>query len=758
MAKKQARSLAWYKKRVWLIFLGLIIFTMLFFFGISKGLLGKMPSLEEIESPNSMLATEVYAADSNIPFGTYYAQNRSNAQYSELPKHLTDALIATEDVRFYTHSGIDFRRTLSAIIFLGKKGGGSTITQQLAKNLFHNNPRSTIGRIMQKFKEIVMSIMIERTYTKEEILTMYLNTVDFIHNSFGIKAASKTYFNKSVSEIEPQESAVLVGMLKAPYYYNPVSNPENCKNRRNVVIYQMNKYNFIDEVQKDSLQSLPIVTDFVVTNHLDGIAPHFREQLRAWLKVWAKNTINPSTGKPYDIYRDGLKVYTTIDTRIQAHAEEAVKEHLEKWQELFFKHWKNRDPWKYYDRYDRANSAPKQNDLLISNLIKSFMSRSDTLTEIEAEKYINTEKKMQVWDYSGMLDTILTPLDSVKYYKKILQTGLLAIDQKTGHIKAWVGGPNFKYNQFDHVNESTKRQVGSTFKPLIYSLAIKEKGFSPCFKIPDMPICFNTGDPRWPISKRWCPENSGGGWSGLIPLKDALARSKNLCTAYLMHELSSKAVVNFAHNLGINSEIPETPAICLGSADISVYEMVRAYTTFANNGKNVQPIFVKRIEDSHGNIIEDFYPETKLVLDEQTAYVTTQLMKNVVDGPAKYVTGARVRFRYNIPRSLEIAAKTGTTQKNSDGWFIGFTPEILTGVWVGCDDKFVRFRSTALGQGASTALPIWAKFIKKVYADTSLNYSIDTSFVKPARPLTIELNCARFVNEEETELDADIWE
>ncbi|MCB0539584.1 MAG: transglycosylase domain-containing protein [Bacteroidetes bacterium] len=738
-------------RTIWLAFLFLIIFIAIFFWGISKGLLGEMPTFDEIENPNSDLATEIYSSDSDVPIGKYYSKNRSNAKFEELPQNIVDALIATEDVRFYKHSGIDMRRTFSSVLFLGSRGGGSTITQQLAKNLFHDVDRSsTLKRIGQKLKEYVMSVMLERTYTKEEILTMYLNTVDFIHNSFGIKSAAKTYFNKNVSDLTTNESATLIGMLKGPFVFNPVSNPEKALNRKKTVIDQMYKYGFIDQAAKDTLRDKEIVTDFKATNHINGIAPHFREQLRMWLKDWATNKINPSTGKPYNIYKDGLKVYTTINGKMQTYAEEAVAEHLTEWQDMFFKHWKGKDPWEYYDKYDRANTAPKQEDLLIENVTKIFMQK-DTLSKEEALKVINTPREMTLWSHHGNIDTVLSPLDSVKYYKMILQTGLLAVDPNTGYVKAWVGGANFEQNQFDHVNINTKRQVGSTFKPLIYILAIKEVGYSPCFKVPDAPICFDPDDPKWPILKKYCPKNSDGSSDGMMAIKDGLAASKNQVTAYLMHELNANAVVNFAHNLGIESEIPPYPSICLGVADISVYEMIHAYSTFANGGGNsIEPIFVTRIEDSHGNIIEEFYPHKKQALDEQSAYIITQMLRNVVDAPPP-ATGARVRFKYNIPRTLQIAGKTGTTQNNSDGWFMGYTPELLAGVWVGNDDKFVRFRSTSLGQGASTALPIWAKFIKKVYADTSLHYNINASFEKPTEKLYVELDCTKFENEHGSE-------
>ena len=743
---------------LWAVFFIGNFSLMLFFYGVSKGLLGKMPSFAEIENPNSELATEIFSADSDIPIGKYYSKNRSNAQAHELPQNLIDALVATEDVRFYQHSGIDLKRSISAIVFLGKRGGGSTITQQLAKNLFHDIPQSKLGRIGQKIKELVMSVMLERTYTKEEILTMYLNTVDFVHNSYGIKSAAKTYFNKEVENLSIEESAVLVGMLKAPSKYNPISNMENSVQRRNVVLYQLHNYDYISKELKDSLQALPIVTDYKATNHINGLAPHFREQLRLWLKEWATSHINPSTGEPYNIYKDGLKVYTTIDSRIQKHAEDAVHEHLSEWQNEFFKHWKNRDPWEYYDKYDREASYAKQSEVLVNNVMKIFKSNDSSLSDSAAHALITTPREMSIWSHNGMIDTVLSPLDSVKYYKMILQTGLMAVDPQTGYVKAWVGGANFEYNQYDHVNKNTKRQVGSTFKPLIYTLAIKEKGYSPCFKVPDLPICFEANDARWPILKQYCPKNSDGESDGMMAIKDGLAASKNQVTAYLMHELSAQAVVEFAQKMGIESEIPPYPSICLGVADISVYEMIRAYTTFANKGTSNEPIFVSRIEDSHGNVIEEFFAESTAALDEETAYVITQMMRNVIDGPPGEVTGARVRFKYNIPKSLEIAGKTGTTQNNSDGWFMGFTPYLLAGVWVGCDDKFIRFRSTSLGQGASTALPIWAKFIDKVYKDTSLNYNFDSTFEAPLEELSVELDCSKFTQTTSNGIDPGKYE
>jgi penicillin-binding protein 1A len=745
---------------MWGLFVAGLLFVVLFFYGVSKGMLGEMPDFHEIENPDSYLATEIYSSD-GVVLGKYYSQNRSMAKYEELPQNLVNALIATEDVRFEKHSGIDFRALLRAVFNLGSAGGGSTISQQLAKNLFRTREqeirqleadqieykrtfleklaKGKVKTIFSKFKELIIALKLEKQYTKEEILVMYLNTVEFSDNAFGIKAATKTYFNKPIDSLYTEEAAVLVGMLKAPYTYNPRVNPVNSINRRNVVLFQMYNYNFLSKTEKDSLQALPLTIDFQKSDHVEGLAPYFRENLRLWLRDWAQ-THQKSDGTHYNIYKDGLKIYTTINSKMQEYAEKAAREHLEEMQAIFFEHWKNRDPWEYYDKFDKEANHKSENLKLKERLIKTLLSRDTSLTETSAAEYIVTPKSMSVWTYRGNVDTTMSPLDSVKYYRMFLQTGFMAMDPKTGYVKAWVGGANYEHFQYDHVNINTKRQIGSTFKPFIYTLAIKEKGYSPCFQIPNELVTFDSKE--WNLPADYTPKNSDNKYGGMLSLKEGLARSVNTVTAYLMHELSPQAVINLVRQMGVKSHIDPFPSMCLGVADISVIEMVGAYTAFANKGIFTEPIFISRIEDKHGNIIEEFYPEKNEALDEETSYVMTQILRNTIDGTGG--TGQRVRFKYQVPYTLEIAGKTGTTQSNSDGWFMGYTPELVAGSWVGCSDRFVRFRTTQYGQGASTALPIWAKFMKMVYEDTLLNYNVNAKFEKPVKELSVELDCNKF--------------
>lgn len=759
MRKKQSNNFLKYIIALWGIFAGGVLFTLLFFWGVSKGMLGEMPSFQDIENPESLLATEVYSADGHL-LGKYFSQNRSNAKFDELPQNLIDALKATEDVRFEKHAGIDFRALFRAVVNLGSAGGGSTITQQLAKNLFQTRKREIklleqdgeivykktffeklargkMVTILDKLKEWVIAVKLEKQYTKDEILAMYLNTVEFNDNAFGIKSAAKTYFNKNVSDLQTEESAVLVGMLQAPSRFNPRTNPENSIKRRNVVLFQMYNYNFITRAEKDSLQALPITLDFQRSDHVDGLAPYFRENLRLELRKWASTHQKPD-GTNYNIYKDGLRIYTTIDSKMQAHAEKAVKEHLTEMQAIFFEHWKNRDPWEYYDKTEKPANAKSENEKIKERLIKAVVASDSSMTEAKAAEYILKPKEMTLWSHTGNIDTMLSPLDSVKYYRMHLQTGFLAVDPFTGEVKAWVGGANYQHFQYDHVNKNTKRQIGSTFKPFIYTLAIKEKGYSPCFQIPNELVTFDSK--AWNLPADYTPKNSDGKYGGMMTLKQGLANSVNTITAYLMHELSPHAVISLCRQMGIESNIDPYPSMCLGVSEISVIEMVRAYTAYANKGIQTEPYFISRIEDRHGNILEEFYPEKVEALDEETAYIMTQILKNVVDAG----TGQRLRSRYGLPYSLDMAGKTGTTQSNSDGWFMGYTPELVAGTWVGCADRFVRFRTTLYGQGASLALPIWGRFMKNVYEDPTLPYNINARFEKPVKELSVELDCSKF--------------
>ena len=742
-----------FKKHIfllWVLFFAGIFFGVIFFFGVSKALLGEMPTFEQLENPNSFLATEVISEDGKI-LGKYYKQNRSNVRFDELPQNIKDALVATEDSRFEKHSGIDLRALARAVFFLGGKGGASTISQQLAKNLFRtrNYKKTAIGKISNtissKLQEWVIAVQLEKRYTKEEIFTMYLNTVEFSDNAFGIKSAARTYFNKLPIDLNTEESAVLVGMLKAPWKYNPRVHNEKSKERRDVVLFQMNNYGYLSNEIKDSLQALDLIIDFQKGSHTEGLAPYFRENLRLELKRWAKNNPKPD-GTLWDIYGDGLKIYTTINYTMQEHAEAAVEEHLSKMQALFFKKWKGRNPWKEFEEEPWKKHA-KVWTKLQNDAKKTFISRG--VKEKNVEKYMITKKKMRVWSWDGMVDTTMSPIDSIMYYRMFLQTGFMAVDQHTGTIKAWVGGINYSHFQYDHVNINTKRQVGSTFKPFIYTLAIKEKGYSPCFKIPNEQVTFEKGDPIWPIPEAWTAKNAGGEYgskhsladeNGMMTIKNGLKGSVNVIAAYLMHELNPTLVLDFVKKLGITSNIPPVPSIALGTPDISLTELVGAYTTFSNNGYQSKPFFITRIEDNHGNLITSFEPEQTEALDKHTAYIMTQLLRNVVDKPGG--TARRIRFKYDLPMSLEIAGKTGTTQNNSDGWFMGYTPDLLAGTWVGCEDRYVHFRRTANGQGASTALPIWAKFMKKVYSDTTLNYNIKSRFSKPPGEIAVTFDCS----------------
>jgi penicillin-binding protein 1A len=685
---------------------------------------GELPSFEDLENPNSALASEIFSAD-DVLLGKYYFQNRTNVHYNDLSPNLVSALKATEDVRFEEHSGIDLKglmRVLFKTVILRQSGsgGGSTITQQLAKNLFPRDRISGAKLVIRKIQEWIIAVRLERNYTKEEIMAMYLNTVEFGANSFGIKAAAQTFFSKQPYELNIIESAVLVGLLKAPTYYSPVRNPDNSLRRRNTVMYQMKKYNFITQASYDSLKVLPTKLHYQAEDHNAGLATYFREYLRMYLTKWC-NEHSKTDGTKYNIYRDGLRIYTTIDSRMQQYAEEAVKEHLTELQKTFFDHWKGKTAWSKFP------------EIITDGVKQSDRYREMVADDIDADsiqKVFDTKIPMRVFAWGGEKDTIMSPLDSLKYYKMFLQTGMMSMEPQTGFIKAWVGGNDYRHFKYDHVKEG-KRQVGSTFKPFVYTLAMQE-GYSPCYKVPNVRVTFTGED-----GKIWSPENSDGKYGGMLSLKEALAESVNCVTAFLMKQFGPQAVINVAQKMGITSHIDAFPAICLGTPDISVYEMVGAYGTFANKGVWTEPIFITRIEDKNGVVLQEFVPRKVEALSEETAYVTLNLLKGVVE----IGTGMRLRFRYGL--SNPIAGKTGTTQNQSDGWFMGVTPELVSGVWVGCEDRSIHFRTTNLGQGANTALPIWALYMKKVYADETLKISTG-DFEPPLEKLSIELDCSKY--------------
>ncbi len=704
-----------------LVFSPLLILSGVIFFA-SKGWIGEeLPTFEELENPQSNLAAEVISSD-QVVLGKYYTQNRTNVHYYELSPNVINALKATEDIRFEEHSGVDIRGLLRAIAGAGKSGGGSTITQQLAKNLFHEKPGSKIERVIQKIQEWIIAVRLEQQYTKEEIMAMYLNTVEFSSNAFGIKSAARTYFNQTPDSLNIQESAVLVGLLKAPTMYSPVRNPKNSLARRNVVLGQMLKYKFLTEEQFDSIKALPIKLNYQVDDHNFGLATYFRESLRSDMLKWCKEHINNSTGKPYNLYNDGLRIYTTIDSRMQKFAEAAMKEHMTELQKKFFDHWKGKDPWE--EHKEVLTEGMKRSDRYIA-------LKAAKASDKEIKKAFATKTRMTIFSWKGPIDTTLTPMDSIKYYKKMLQCGFMSMEPQTGYIRAWVGGNDYRFFKYDHVKEG-KRQVGSTFKPFLYTLAMQE-GYSPCYKVPNVRVTIELpgGQPAW------SPENADGKYGGILTLKQGLAESVNSISAYLIKQFGPQALIEVAHRMGITSDLPAVPSICLGTADVSVYEMVGAYSAFANKGVWTEPIYLTRIEDKNGNILQEFVPRKVEAISEETAY----LMLNLMQGVVQFGTGARLRgqYKFNNP----IAGKTGTTQNQSDGWFMGITPELVSGCWVGAEDRSVHFRSLELGQGARTAMPIWALYMQKVYADKTLDVS-KGDFEAPKEPLSVELNCDKY--------------
>ncbi len=730
--------------KFWLIYvlgLGLLI---TFFVGVSSEWFGPMPTFEELENPKSNLASEIYSADGNL-LGTYYIENRSNIHYRELPPHLVHALLAIEDIRFKQHPGVDSKalfRVAYGVLSGDDRGGGSTLTQQLAKNLFprKRNP-STLYLVMTKFKEWVTAIKLERNYSKEEIIAMYLNTVAFGSQSHGIKAASKTFFNKEPDSLNLQEAALMVGVVNAPTWYSPVRNPERALDRRNLVLKQMEKYGYITEEVYDSVSLIPIdMSEYGVMSHTSGMATYLREHLRGTLKEWCKDHYK-ADGTPYDIYKDGLKIYTTINSKMQQYAEEAVVEHLSQdLQPAFYEHWEG---------YTHAPFDFESDS--IGKIVESIMELSMKRTEryrllrnagkpMDSIKMIfNTPVEMSVFSWDGIIDTVMTPMDSIRYYKYFLQAGLMSMEPHTGFVRAYVGGIDYMHFQYDHVVQG-KRQVGSTFKPFLYTLAMQEGEFTPCSKLPNV-------QPIIPLIEGdvWKPRNAATKKLGEeITLKYALATSNNWISGHLIKRYSPQSVIKIARKMGVESYIPPVYSIALGSADLSLYEMVGAFNTFANSGVYVKPTFITHIEDKHGNVVDRFIPEKQEAMSEQTAYLMLELLKGVV----QYGTGIRLRYKYGF--NNPIAGKTGTTNNQSDGWFMGIVPELSTGVWVGAEERSVHFRTITLGQGANMALPIWALYMQKVYEDESLGISKE-DFEKPIGGLQIETDCEKLEQEQEVE-------
>ena len=740
---------------LWALLIGSILVTSLAFTAIWFGWIGYMPPLEDLQNPISRYATQVYTADGKV-MGTWNLnrENRICVPYSNLSPYLVKALVATEDARFYEHSGIDFYALGRAIVkrgILGQEnaGGGSTITQQLAKQLYSDVAHSSLERLLQKPIEWVIAVKLERNYTKEELIALYLNYFDFLHNSVGIKTASNTYFNKEPNELSVVEAATLIGLCKNPSLFNPVRYPERCLNRRNVVLSQMQKAGYLSTAEYNQLCDEKLVLDFHRVDHKDGIATYFREFLRqymmarcpdlndypAWNKrqyvidsiAWNNDPLYgwcnknfKRDGKPYNIYTDGLKVMTTIDSRMQKYAEEAVYAQVAK----------NLQP-----AFDRANKSKRNapfSDNLTSKQVREIMHRamvqseryrvlkSKGLSEDEIKQSFRTKVDMTLFSYHGDIDTMMTPMDSIRYVKSFLRTGFMSMDGLTGQVKAYVGGMNYNHFMYDMVMGG-RRQIGSTIKPFLYALAM-ENGFSPCDKV------MNVQQTYMVAGKPWTPRNgSKSRYGQLVTLKWGLAQSNNWISAYLMSKLNPNQFVDILHSFGIdNPDIHPSMSLALGPCEASVGEMVSAYTAFVNNGIHISPLFVTRIEDNQGNVIARFQPRMNEVINAESANKMLVLLQAVVN------EGTAGRLRYKFGLKNEIGGKTGTTNRNSDAWFIGFTPQLVSGCWVGGDDRDIHFDSTSMGQGATMALPIWAYFMKKVYADKALGYDINATFDLPA--------------------------
>lgn len=738
--KDDIKDIAYYQKKFWKLFFMGLTGIGLFFLLASWGLFGSMPSFEDLENPDSNLATEIISAD-GVVLGKYFQKNRSQLKYADLPKNLVQALVATEDARFYEHSGIDGRGTLRAISSLGTSGGASTLTQQLAKQLFHGEGSKFLPfRIVQKVKEWIIAIRLERQYTKNEIIAMYCNVYDFGNNSVGVSSAAKTYFSKEPKDLTISESAILVGMFKNSGLYNPIRNPQGVINRRNVVFSQMEKGKIISEKEKERLQSLPLKLNFKLETHKEGTATYFREYLRDYMKKWVEENKKPD-GSDYDIYRDGLKIYTTIDSRMQAHAETAVTAHMANLQEEFFRQSKDNKNAPF------VNISSVETQRILNQAMKSSnrwaVMKAMDKSEEEIIKSFSEKTKMTVFSWKGEKDTLMTPLDSIRYYKHFLQSGLMAMEPQTGNVKAWVGGINYKYFQYDHVGQGA-RQVGSTFKPFVYATAIEQLNMSPCDSIIDGPFMIRKG--RHHVTADWEPKNSDNKYRGMVTLKKGLANSINKISAKLIDKVGPEAVIDLTHKLGVKSEIVNQPSIALGAVEITVEDMVAAYSTFANQGVYMKPQFISKIEDKSGVVIYEPIPESHDVLNKDIAYAVIKLLEGVTEGGSgdrlRTTGGGNGSNRWTgYPYSFKnpIAGKTGTTQNQSDGWFMGMVPNLVTGVWVGCEDRSARFKSNTYGQGATAALPVWGYFMKLCYADPALKVSKEP-FERPTN-LSIKVDC-----------------
>ena len=730
----------------WMLFSFGVLLVIAVFGSAALGFFGPMPALEQLENPKTNLATQIISSDGETLGKFFYNDNRTPVTFKEIPSHLVNALVATEDERFYGHSGIDFRGTFRAIAYLGKRGGASTITQQLARQLFVGvRSRNKVQAITQKIKEWVLAVKLERRYTKEEIIAMYLNIYDFGYQADGIKSAAKIYFNKTPMTLSLEEGATLIGMLKNSSLFNPKRRLELTRNRRNVVFQQMYRNDFISKEERDSLQELPLELNFTPDSHNEGLATYFRTYVKKHMQEWVRNNPKPN-GEKYNIYRDGLRIYTTIDARLQALGEEAVNAHMKKLQAEFFKQ----------NTPELNPTAPflELREGQIDTLLERSARRSERWRAMRASgkdeatiwESFKKPTAMSVFSWKGDIDTVMTPLDSMRYYKHYLRSAMMSMDPSNGHVKAWVGGYNYTHFQYDQVKQG-RRQIGSTFKPFLYATAIDQLRLSPCDILPDALYCIE------PLKhgnmEAWCPKNSGNKYGRMRTLKNALANSVNTVSARLMDKVGPAPVVNLARKMGVTSRLPKVPSIALGTPDISLFEMVGAYGTFANKGIYVEPIMITRIEDKNGTVLYEVVPKTQDVLSEESAYVTLNLLKGVTEG------GSGQRLRHNVvvdnyaydavvtgyPYEFKnpIAGKTGTTQNHSDGWFMGMVPNLVTGVWVGGEDRAVHFEDIAYGQGASMALPIWAMYMKAAYEKEELGISLE-DFEAP-EVVSIPIDC-----------------
>jgi len=753
MAKKNSNNLfSKIIKGIWIAFLSMIILGIIGIFSVRINLFnlfGELPSYESMANPEAEndLSSVLISAD-GVELGKYYRFNRNQVTFDDLSPKLVQTLLSTEDIRFYEHSGIDPRGLFRALI--GKltfsfRGGGSTITMQLAENIFSTMTENQgllykidfLRPFLIKIKEWIISIQLEKSFTKDEIMAMYFNTIFFGSNSYGINTAAATFFNSTPDSLNYQQSAMLVGMLNAPTKYNPVSNPEVALKKRTEVLYNLYKYDFITRENFDSLKVLPLGVKYTAQDHITGPAPYFRSVIKPELIYWAKE-------RGLDLFESGLRIYTTIDSRLQDYAEQAMTRHMTTLQKLFNAHWNGENPWRDEDGNeipDFLKTAIKKTERY-RNLVAQYGRNSDSVDIV-----LNTPYHMTVFSWEGEIDTLMSPMDSIKYYKNFLQSGFMSMDPKTGQIKAWVGGIDFKYFQYDHVRQG-RRQPGSTFKPFVYTAAI-DQGYSPCYIVEDAPVTFSIPGQ---IPPTYTPQNFDRKFTGeKMTLRQGMARSKNAITAFVMKEMTNpETVVKYAKELGVENPLEAVPSLCLGTSDVSIYELIGAYASFVNKGIYTKPYFITRIEDKNGNVLEVFPPRTREVLSEETAFLMTYMLM----GATQEKGGTALGLSSEVRMDNEVGAKTGTTQNGSDGWFIGLTKDLVSGVWTGGDERSIHFKAySSYAQGARLAMPVWDFYMQSVYADSVLAYK-KGPFQRPIRPLSVEIDCAKYQNPELSDMDS----